>query len=93
MTVMCVTVGDELGTRNKIDVCYYQQDCRYASIFDLSMCIGGRIISTKTAPEKFPIISRIRRVRSYVIRLAQSYDNNTTEAMKAHTKTFFSLER
>ena len=36
------------------------------------------------------MISRIRRVRSYAIRLTrtvQSYNNNVTEARKAHTKT------
>ena len=31
------------------------------------------------------MISRIRRVRSYAIRAVQSYDNNATEAMQAHT--------
>ena len=39
------------------------------------------------------MISRIRRVRSHAIRAVQSNDNNATEAMKAHTKTFFSLRR
>ena len=34
------------------------------------------------------MISRIRRVHSYAIRAVQSYHNNATEAMKAHTKTF-----
>ena len=63
----------------------HKQDWNYASILGLSMCIGVRSISTKTAPETFAVISCIRRVRSYAIRAVKSYDNNTTEAMKAHT--------
>ena len=31
------------------------------------------------------MISRVRRIRSYATRVVQSYDNNATEAMKAHT--------
>ena len=66
-----------------------QRDWRYASVLGLSMCIGVRIILTKTAPEKFAIISRIGRVRSYAIRAVQRYDCNTAaEAMKAHSAMF-----
>ena len=80
---------DELcdGTRSGETVCSgftLKQDWHYASIRVLSVCIAVRIISTKTAPEKFAIISRIRRVRSYTILAVQRYDNNATEAMKAH---------
>ena len=46
---------------------YKQQDWHHASILGLSMWIGVRIISTKTAPEKLAMILRIRRVRSYAI--------------------------
>ena len=60
-------------------------DWHFVSILGLSMCIGVRIISTKSATEMFATISRIRRVRSYAIPAVQSYDNNATEAMKAHT--------
>ena len=53
------------------------------------MYIEVRIISTKTAPEKLAMISC-----TFVCDTSgSSYDNNATEAMKAHTKTFCSLRR
>ena len=61
-----------------------EHDWHYASILGLSMCIGARIISTKTAPEKFAIVSHIQRVRSCETG-GSKFDNNATEAMKAHT--------
>ena len=56
-------------------------------------CTGVRIISTKTVREKLAMISHIQHVCSNTIRVVQSYDNNATEAMKAHMKTFYSLWR
>ena len=38
-------------------------------------------LASKSAPEKFAMISCIRRVDLYVIQSVQSYDNNATEAM------------
>ena len=40
--------------------------------------------------EKFAIISRIRRGRSYAIRAVRSYDNNATEVKWKHTRILLS---
>ena len=62
------------------------QDWHYAGILSLCMCIGVRIISTKNHSKKVhhdrPGLGMY--IRTPYVRAVQSYDNNVTEAIKAH---------
>ena len=90
----CCTTGPVQGKNKTVPTKHWsagsshfqrQQDWHYASTLGLSMCTGVRIISTKTAPQKFAMMSCIWHGRSYAIWAVQSYDNNATEALTEHT--------
>ena len=66
---------------------FFTQDWHYARILGLSMCIGVRIISTKTTPEKLTMIFHIQRVCSYAICVVQSYVS-PSRPPKINLKTF-----
>ena len=62
----------------EVSAYYTKQDWHNASFLGLSICVGVRIIATKTAPGKLAMISSIQHVHSYAIQVVQSYDYDAT---------------